>query len=154
MAYRKGTLLDPSTYRVEVNPSTNNVELVLTPPVPDGEFANIQARWDWGETRLLPVTAEHRYSVEALPAASQCSRGYRQVIVTLTPQAGADLTLLDLSPRHRSISQDDASCPWLELAISLPRAQIGPSLVLCGYERYGTWDYLGSVERIVIQDAG
>ncbi|MFN5465930.1 MAG: hypothetical protein ACK40D_07535 [Cyanobacteriota bacterium] len=38
--------------------------------------------------------------------ASQCSRGYRQVIVTLTPQAGADLTLLDL-------------------AISLPREQIG-----------------------------
>ena len=40
------------------------------------------------------------------------------------------------------------------MCISLPRAQIGPSLVLCGYERYGTWDYLGSVERIVIQDTG
>ena len=154
VAYRNGTILDPSAYRVEVNPSTNNVELVLTPPVPDGEFANIQVRWDWGEPRLLPVTAEHRYSFEALPAASQCSRGYRQVIVTLTPQAGADLTLLDLSPRHSSISQDDASCPWLELHLSLPRAASGASLVLCGYERYGTWDYLGSVERIVIHDAG
>ncbi len=62
VAYRNGMTLDPSVYRVEVNPSTNNVELVLTPPVPDGEFANIQVRWDWGEPRLLPVTAEHRYS--------------------------------------------------------------------------------------------
>ena len=154
VAYRNGTILDSSAYRVEVNPSTNNVEMVLTPPVPDGEFANLQVRWDWGETVVESVVAEHRYSYDALPASSQCSRGYRQVIVTLTPQAGSDLTLVDLSPRHSSISQDDASCPWLELAISLPRAQIGPSLVLCGYERYGTWDYLGSVERIVIQDAG
>lgn len=154
VAYRNGTILDSSAYRVEVNPSTNNVELVLTPPVPDGEFANLQVRWDWGEPVIEPVVAEHRYSYDALPASSQCSRGYRQVIVTLTPQAGSDLTLVDLSPRHSSISQDDASCPWLDLFLSLPKAEAGASIALCGYETRGLYDYLGSVERIEILDAG
>jgi hypothetical protein len=153
VAYRNGTILDPSAYRVEVNPSTNNVELVLTPPVPDGEFANLQARWDWGETVIEPIKAEHRYSYDALPASSQCSRGYRQVIVTLTPQSGSDLTLVDLSPRHSSISQDDASSPWLELRLNLPAAA-GDSLVLCRRGGEGAGSHLGSVERIEILDAG
>lgn len=154
VVFQNGALLDPSAYTVGVNPSTNNVELVLATPVPDGVFANIQARWEWGETVVAPVTAEHRYDHDSIPAATACSRGYRQVIVTVTPQSGSDLTLLDLSPRHNSISQDDASCPWLELAISLPKAADGASLALCGYERSGTYDYLGSVEKIVIHDAG
>ena len=154
VAYRNGTILDPSVYRVEVNPSTNNVELVLTPPVPDGEFANLQARWDWGETVIEPIKAEHRYSYDALPASSQCSRGYRQVIVTLTPQSGSDLTLVDLSPRHSSISQDDASCPWLELRLNLPAAAAGDSIVLCRSGGEGAGSHLGSVERIEILDAG
>jgi len=152
LVYRNGNRLSASDYRIEEN--NGNVELVLTTPLPGGAYSYFYGSWSWGETVIEPIKAEHRYSHNAVSAASRCSRGYRQVIVTITPQAGANLTMLDLSPRHSSISQDDASCPWLELAISLPRAQIGPSLVLCGYERYGTWDYLGSVERIVIQDAG
>jgi len=92
VAYRNGVILDPSAYRVEVNPSTNNVELVLTPPVPDGEYAGLQVRWEWGETVIEPIKAEHRYSYEALPASSQCSRGYRQVLVTLTAQSGEAIT--------------------------------------------------------------
>lgn len=151
---QNGGLLDPSAYTVGVNPSTNNVELVLTTPVPDGVLASIQAHWQWGEPVIEPVTVEHRYDHDAIPAATTCSRGYRQVIVTVTPQAGSDLTTVDLSPRHSSISQDDASCPWLDLRLSLPRATAGTSIVLCGYESHGTYDYLGSVERIEILDAG
>jgi hypothetical protein len=151
---QNGVLLDPSAYTVGVNPSTNNVELVLTTPVPDGVLASIQAHWQWGEPVIEPVKVEHRYDHDAIPAAATCSRGYRQVIVTVTPQPGSYLTLLDLSPRHSSISQDDASCPWLDLRLSLPRADAGASIVLCGYESRGTYDYLGSVERIEILDAG
>ena len=128
---QNGELLDPAAYTVGVNPSTNNVELVLTTPVADGVLANIQAHWQWGEAVIEPLKVEHRYSYTAIAAATACSRGYRQVIVTVTSQPGSDLTLLDLSPRHSSISQDDASCPWLELAISLPKAGAGASLVLC-----------------------
>ncbi len=151
---QNGVLLDPLAYMVGVNPSSNNVELVLTTPVPDGVLANIQALWQWGEPVIEPVTVEHRYDHDTIPAATTCSRGYRQVIVTLTPQAGADLTQVDLSPRHSSISQDDASCPWLDLRLCLPRAAAGASIALCGYETRGTYDYLGSVERIEILDAG
>ncbi len=151
---QNGELLDPAAYTVGVNPSTNNVELVLTTPVPDGVLASIQAHWQWGEPVIAPVTVEHRYDHDAIPLATYCSRGYRQVIVTVTPQPGSDLTLLDLSPRHSSISQDDASCPWLDLRLSLPRAGSGASIALCGYETRGTYDYLGSVERIEILDAG
>ncbi|MEB3319787.1 MAG: hypothetical protein VKI63_02465, partial [Cyanobium sp.] len=152
--YQNYVLLPPEAYTLQENSSLNTIDVVLTTPVPDGVFANFQGQWEWGETVIEPIKAEHRYSYDALPASSQCSRGYRQVIVTLTPQAGSDLTLVDLSPRHSSISQDDASSPWLDLRLSLPRAESGASIALCGYETRGLYDYLGSVERIEILDAG
>jgi len=151
---QNGVLLDPLAYTVGVNPSTNNVELVLITSVADGVLANIQAHWQWGEPVIEPVKVEHRYDHDTIPVSTHCSRGYRQVIVTVTPQAGADLTQVDLSPRHSSISQDDASCPWLDLRLSLPKAAAEASIALCGYETRGTYDYLGSVERIEIHDAG
>ena len=152
LVYRNGNRLSASDYRIEEN--NGNVELVLTTPLPSGAYSYFYGSWSWGETVIEPIKAEHRYSYNAVSAASRCSRGYRQVIVTITPQAGANLTMVDLSPRHSSISQDDASAPWLDLALNLPLAEGGASIVFCGYERYSTYDYLGSVERITIHDAG
>ncbi len=152
--YQNSVLLPPESYTLQENSSLNTIDVVLTTPVPDGVFANFQGQWQWGEAVIEPVTIEHRYSYDALPASSQCSRGYRQVIVTLTPQSGSDLTLVDLSPRHSSISQDDASCPWLELRLNLPAAAAGDSIVLCRSGGEGAGSHLGSVERIEILDAG
>ena len=134
------SLLALEAYTLQHNPVLNGTDVVLSNPIADGVHANIQARWDWGETITEPVKVEHRYDHDAIPAATHCSRGYRQVIVTVTPQPGSDLTLLDLSPRHSSISQDDASCPWLDLRLSLPKAAAGTSIVLCVYESRGTYD--------------
>ncbi len=152
LVYCNGNRLSASEYRLEEN--NGNVELVLTTPLPNGAYSYFYGSWSWGETVIEPIKAEHRYSYNTVSAASRCSRGYRQVIVTITPQPGANLTVVDLSPRHSSISQDDASTPWLDLALSLPRAEGGASIVFCGCERYSTYDYLGSVERITIHDAG
>jgi hypothetical protein len=155
LIYLNNSLLSPDSYTLEPNTVLNGTDVVLATPLADGMHANIQARWDWGETVIEPVTIEHRYDHDAIPASTQCSRGYRQVIVTLTPQPGSDLTLLDLSPRHSSISQpEDASCPWLELRLSLPAAAAGESLVLCRSGEDGSDNQLGSVERIEILDAG
>jgi len=152
--YLNDSLLSPDSYTLQPNSSLSGTDVVLSTPVPDGVHANIQACWDWSETITEPVRIEHRYDYSSISADTACSRGYRQVIVTITPQPGADLTLVDLSPRHSSIGLGHVSCPWLDLAISLPKAAAGASLVLCGYASRSTSDYLGSVERIVIHDAG
>jgi len=152
--YVAGERFSSSQYRIEENSATGNVEVVLTPALSTNTYRYVYGSWSWGETVIEPVRAEHRYDYATIPAASHCSRGYRQVIVTITPQPGANLTLVDLSARHSSQARSDASAPWLDLALSVPHAEAGASVVLCGYERHSTYDYLGSVERIVIHDAG
>jgi len=147
--------LPPEAYRLEVNAVLNSIDIVLTNPViAEEEAVNIQAHWDWLETTIEPIRAEHRYSHNAIPASTTCSRGYRQVLVTLTAQSGEAITALDLSPRHSSIGLSHASCPWLELAISLPQAESGASLQLCGYASRGSDDVLASLERLVIHHCG
>jgi surface protein len=146
LVYRNGNRLSASEYRIEEN--NGNVELVLTTPLPSGVYSSFYGSWSWGETVIEPIKAEHRYSYNTVSAASRCSWGYRQVIVTITPQAGANLTMVDLSPQHSSISQDDASAPWLDLALNLPRAEGGASIVFCGYERYSTYVQLPPLPHV------
>ena len=59
---------------------------------------------DWGdgtvENFASGVQAEHEYIYANLPASSYCSRGYRQAIITITPQAGQHLTLINYSRKH------------------------------------------------------
>jgi hypothetical protein len=60
---------------------------------------------DWGDgsapaNLATGVTAYHNYVFTDLNVSTTCSRGYRQAIVTITPQAGQDLTKVDLARVH------------------------------------------------------
>ena len=81
---------------------------------------------DWGdgvvEDFASGVVAEHKYTYSSLPVGSVSSRGYKQVVVTLTPQAGQSITKLDISQRPAAFSGAQRSLQWLDITISTPNA--------------------------------
>lgn len=73
---------------------------------------------DWGdgsapETYKSGATAEHNFNYASCGGAP-CSRGYKTVVVTVTPQPGAKLTRLDLNKPHL----EEWRSNWLDLTIS------------------------------------
>lgn len=73
---------------------------------------------DWGdgtapENVADNVTAEHAYDYAAISAATECTRGYRQVIISITPQAGQNLTSVDFNYTH---STSVKKATWLDVA--------------------------------------
>ena len=76
--------------------------------------------WGDGQTQNIAsgVQANHTYTYASLSAATDCSRGYRQVIITVTPQAGQTLTTVDLAKKH---SVGGAAVPgtgWLDICMA------------------------------------
>ena len=77
---------------------------------------------DWGdgvvENFASGVTAQHQYDYSsAALTGTDCSRGYKQAIVTVTPQAGQTFSLLNLNLRHTSTTVLHAS-GFLDIAIA------------------------------------
>lgn len=116
--------------------------LPLTAPTSQG-FAGLHAVWendsnfvavtvagaytvDWGdgsavENLATGATAQHIYSWSDLPASSLTSRGYRQAIIRITPQSGADLTNINLNVKHSQAGLVNSySTGWLELKYNTP----------------------------------
>jgi hypothetical protein len=82
---------------------------------------------DWGdgvvENVLSGVRAEHRYDYSAVSSSTLCVRQYKQVIVTVTPQVGQNLTSINLNQYHSYVSATGGNpflTPWLHLRISSP----------------------------------
>ena len=115
---------------------------------------------DWGDGNIQNVnsgvTAQHSYNWSDISSDTLTSEGYRQVLVTVTPQSGQNLTIMDLSVRHDNVNNGDyINTPWLDLAVSMPNADTGGSLRFSGYE-YGlnSDGYSLDVQRIRIVHAG
>ena len=92
----------------------------------DTNFCAIKCRGaytvDWGdgsapENVADSVTAEHNYDYADLGAETECSRGYRQAIITITPQGGSNLTQINFDERHSSDNQTYRNC-WLDIAVA------------------------------------
>ena len=56
---------------------------------------------DWGdgitENFASGIKAEHAYTYSAISESTLCSRGYKQVLITITPQVAGTLTSIALS---------------------------------------------------------
>ncbi|ANQ83683.1 hypothetical protein dqs_0607 [Azoarcus olearius] len=79
---------------------------------------------DWGDGSALQNSAagtqcQHKYTYSSISADTTSSRGYRQVIVTVTPQAGQSLTMLSLNVRPTQYSAVK-STQWLDVEIGSP----------------------------------
>jgi surface protein len=77
---------------------------------------------DWGDGTVenynSDVTAQHVYSFDD-PAldGTLSSLGYKQAVVTVTPQSGATFTGINLQLRHSSMSASFYNVPWLDIAM-------------------------------------
>ncbi|MCW5959257.1 MAG: leucine-rich repeat protein [Pyrinomonadaceae bacterium] len=63
---------------------------------------------DWGDggapqNFAAGATAEKKYNYESIGSATWCARGYRQAIITITPQAGENLTSVDFNKNHSAV---------------------------------------------------
>lgn len=112
---------------------------------------------DWGDGIIENFgsgdKAQHEYNWDSVPEATLTTRGYRQVIVTVTPQLGSNLTTMDLSSYHDNIGLDGAyypNVPWLDISVSMPQADSGYSMY------FGTADYsdFDSLEKVTIVNTG
>lgn len=86
---------------------------------------------DWGdgtptENFASNVTAEHNYAWSNLSSGTLTSDGFRQAIITITPQAGQNITVANFSAyRHSQMTQQTGVIPhyqWLDMRMSLPSA--------------------------------
>ena len=77
---------------------------------------------DWGDgsstqTFASNAAAEHQYTYSSISSSSLSSRGYRQVIVTVTPTT-ANLTGINLQKRHSRFTANISATPWLDITIN------------------------------------
>ena len=95
----------------------------------DANFVSLRCQGDytidWGdgtvENFASNVQANHTYTYSAISSSTESVRGYRQVIVTVTPQAGNNFTLLDLQTKHnQSGLVGNYASGWLDIVTSLP----------------------------------
>lgn len=117
--------------------SNKAVGLYAIPP--QGSYCAVSATGgaymvDWGDGVVdnvaSGVTAMHAYSY-ASPAldGSECSRGYKQALVSVFPQAGQTLTQLNFNVKHTAMNAVSYYTTfWLDLAVaisSLTTLQLG-----------------------------
>jgi len=83
---------------------------------------------DWGDGTVTSyasgVVAEHAYSYASLSASTDTTRGYRQAIITITPQAGQSLLLWQVqSYRYTGVTWNYMEA-WLDIKMSVPNMTI------------------------------
>lgn len=97
----------------------------------DSEFVAFTCRGsytvDWGDGVVkdypIGVTVEHKYDYSNvnLNSATVTKFGYKQCIITITPQAGESLTMIDLSTFHSTIGGNtdyDLTTGFLDMRIN------------------------------------
>jgi surface protein len=102
---------------------------------------------DWGdgttEDFASGVTAERNILWENVSSSTLTSNGYRQTIITITPQAGQTLTSIDLDVRHSS-SAYRYNVDWLDVAV------VGVNLTLMRVGRASRLVTLGSMQQFTL----
>lgn len=90
---------------------------------------------DWGDGTIQNfasnVQAEHQYDYAAISASTLSSRGYKQVLVKITPQTGQNLTYAFLANKHsgwENVTNSGYTVNWLDLNINLPNITAGARL--------------------------
>lgn len=77
---------------------------------------------DWGDGTIENYSsyaiASHQYDYDDLAASSECSRGYKQAIITITPQSGQSLTAVDIQKIHASDTSYQPHSNWLDIAVA------------------------------------
>ena len=93
---------------------------------------------DWGDGTsqniATGVVAQHSYTYSAISAGTLSTRGYKQVLVRVTPQAGQNLTAVSLQQQNSILAKVHVT-GWLDVAIkgsNITSLAIGGSTVTNG----------------------
>ena len=90
---------------------------------------------DWGdgsapEDVASGIVAEHFYTYAAVSDSTLSTRGYKQVLISLVPQSGQNLTSFSLQEKHSKIVTTTTSTNWLDFSLSAPL--LSTSLAIAG----------------------
>lgn len=111
---------------------------------------------DWGDGTVESFpsgeTAQHSYNWSSVPSSTLTTQGYKQVIVTVTPQVGSNLTAMNLSAGHDLVPYG-YSYPWLDIAVSLPEAEPGQSFVVSQGD-FSESSFLLELQNLLILNTG
>lgn len=101
--------------------------------------------WDDGsapENVASGVKAEHSYTFADIDPATETGDGWRQAIITITPQAGAALTTINLTSVH-AVGTGNYTSWWLDVAA----VGAGVTQCLCGGIASATLKPLAAMEQ-------
>jgi surface protein len=124
----------------------------------DSNFAALLARGaytvDWGDGTIEDIAdnvqAQHSYDYSAISNATLSSRGYKQVIITVTPQGAGNLTLININLKHSQSGLQAYETGWLDIEVGSPNFGTGASIVIGGAETVRMrW-----LERVRVANAG
>ena len=81
---------------------------------------------DWGDGSpsqnfAAGIKAERNIAWGDVSGSTLTSRGYRQVLITVTPQSGQNFTAFSLQQRHTGLPLIAVIAGWLDLIVSLPQ---------------------------------
>ena len=93
----------------------------------DSNFLSLSAIGDytvnWGDGTIENFAsgdqAYHQYSYDDF-VGTESTKGYRQAIITVTPQLGHDLIDINLQKKHNQVGLVSYSTGWLDVTISAP----------------------------------
>lgn len=84
---------------------------------------------DWGdgvvENYNTSALASHQYTYADIPSGTTTSEGFRQVIITVTPQAGQNLVTFNLRQRPNGVTVGGFATNWLDLEFGSPTLTSG-----------------------------
>jgi len=107
---------------------------------------------DWGDGAVENVTsntqAQHIYDYTTV--GNDCSRGYRQALIKITPQAGQNITYIDFRKRHTALPAVVFNTKFLDIVINTPNV-VGSNLYI---NSSTSPSYLRMVERVSIRETG
>jgi len=106
---------------------------------------------NWGDgtvtTHASNTQAEYLYTYSAISDSTLCSRGYKQVFITVTPVTGNILTFIT-NVTHSLVGAGPKKVTWLDFIINFPYLSSGTSLVLQGGIKH-SW-----LEKVTISHIG
>jgi len=112
---------------------------------------NYQVNWGDGTitTHASNTNAEYLYTYSAISDSTLCSRGYKQVFITVTPVTG-NITTFHTNVTHSAVGTYKL-VTWLEQVINLPYLAYGSSLPIAptGTNPKSSW-----LEKVTISSIG
>lgn len=117
----------PADWLAMPTPGTQEVVALLA-IFDDINYAAVQCQGpytvDWGDGTVtnynINVIATKTYSFSSIDAGTTTSKGYRQVLVRITPQAGQNLTSVNFGVQHNVYGKNGLSTGWLDIDMRMP----------------------------------